>query len=231
MTLRDADAALRRICPAGRFQAWPVKLPSGAKATYSVSLNYGSDRLACPEYAAADVTMPPEPQVVWRAGRHVIDQRIRRETLLAALRQKYGKETGNCCYLAGPAQEDSQITALWWTFDERGRRVPSPPIESHQRSTPCGAGDERAGPPSSTFLNWWRSPESEPPFTGSNAGCVGVSATLSTGDDPGIVVAYSVNVVDTALAMRNSNATRMHTAAAAMTHSHQLGTSFRPEHP
>jgi hypothetical protein len=49
------------------------------------------------------------------------------DTLLAALRQKYGKETASLGNGGHPAADESQIAELFWIFDERGGRVSLPP--------------------------------------------------------------------------------------------------------
>jgi len=71
-------------------------------------------------------TAPPNPQVVWRVTRFTRRMHINHDTFLAALREKYGKETyagtGNA-----RTTDDRQIGQLYWLFDEKGGRVPLPP--------------------------------------------------------------------------------------------------------
>jgi hypothetical protein len=72
-------------------------------------------------------TLPPEKQAIWKVRRITKGMHINRETLLAALREKYGKEsvaTGNDPRT--PISSDREITQLLWLFDEQGRHVPLP---------------------------------------------------------------------------------------------------------
>jgi hypothetical protein len=70
-----------------------------------------------------DVTMPPSDQVVWRVSRRhpFADNGIPKATLLASLREKYGKETLTNFAQGKPAANDNQIQSLLWLFDEQGR--------------------------------------------------------------------------------------------------------------
>ena len=72
-------------------------------------------------------TLPPEKQFVWKVRRVTKAMHVNRETLLAALRAKYGKES--VAFAANSnetASSDAQISELVWLFDESGRHIPVP---------------------------------------------------------------------------------------------------------
>ncbi len=74
------------------------------------------------ETVLVEVTPPPEKQVVWGVYRRLggADHQMLRKDVVAALHQKYGKET-----LALPQGSD-EPTILWWLFDESGKPAPLP---------------------------------------------------------------------------------------------------------
>lgn len=72
------------------------------------------------------VTHPPNPQVVFSVSRLAQRQHVNRGTLLAALREKYGKEAFANANGGTPARDERQIMDLWWLLDEQGRSVPAP---------------------------------------------------------------------------------------------------------
>ena len=80
--------------------------------------------------AAVDLTGPPNRQVVWNLSRDLLQPKVAHNVVIAALRQKYGKET----YAAGPggtpATNDTQIQHMWWVFDEHGHLAPQAKIIS-----------------------------------------------------------------------------------------------------
>jgi hypothetical protein len=69
------------------------------------------------------VTLPPNKQAVWNVERtHFFPGKgIAKATLLASLREKYGKETVAWIVTGTPTTDDSKVTALVWLFDEQGR--------------------------------------------------------------------------------------------------------------
>jgi len=73
-------------------------------------------------------TAPPGEQKVWKVDRYTSKLHTNRNTLLAALRQKYGKEA--FAWQGGDTttnvRSDNQITAMLWLFDEQGNHVPMP---------------------------------------------------------------------------------------------------------
>lgn len=69
-----------------------------------------------------DVTLPPNKQAVWRVERtHFFPNKgIPKPTLLASLREKYGKESRAMEPSGKPTKDESQIISLLWFLDEQG---------------------------------------------------------------------------------------------------------------
>lgn len=73
-------------------------------------------------------TSPPGEQRVWKVDRMTQKLHTNRNTLIAALRQKYGKESlswGNNDPRTN-ATNDNQINQMVWLYDEQGNHVPMP---------------------------------------------------------------------------------------------------------
>jgi hypothetical protein len=86
-----------------------------------------------------DLTLPPNSQVVWHVLRNVPQPHVARAVLLAALRQKYGKETLATTGVQGIATTDDAVDSLWWVYDEQGHLQSSTKL---LRGSPygCAAG-------------------------------------------------------------------------------------------
>lgn len=125
MSPMEALQILRKQYPRDRFQEMPVSLGLSIKADYGFNI-LGPDALGTPD-AYLSFTAPPNKQLVWRINRFTRNMHVNHETLLATLRQKYGRETASLGNGGNPASDESQIAELFWVFDERGARVPLPP--------------------------------------------------------------------------------------------------------
>lgn len=131
MPAREAHAKLQAQLPKNEIQVISTNLPTIDKpviASFSsasrqnIMIGMESDRVT------VDVTLPPNKQSVWRVDRsHSFPEKgIPRGTLLAQLREKYGKETRAFGEGLSPTTDDRQVRVLWWFLDEEGRPV-SPP--------------------------------------------------------------------------------------------------------
>jgi len=126
MPLKDARAQLQAQLPKNSLSERTDNLPTIDKpVVFSFNLEPPppppggeSDRVT------VDVTMPPSDQVVWRVTRvhRFADKGIPKATLLASLREKYGKETSTNFY-DKPAANDAEIRSLFWLLDEQGHPV------------------------------------------------------------------------------------------------------------
>ena len=143
MTPQQALAALHKQYPSDYFQRntyvnWPTTppeegydvLPSRDMASYpDVYLRF---------------TPPPGPQVVWGIHRVMRKLHSNRATVIAALREKYGKETAANPGGAVPVTDDAQIVNMVWLYDETGARIPLPPrsLTANQGPEVCGQGGD-----------------------------------------------------------------------------------------
>jgi len=129
MTAQEAFEALRKQYPKDLNQKFPdTSWPSVEKP--NIGYTFLSSEPGNLQDANLSLTAPPTPQVVWRMTRFTYRMHINHTTLLAALREKYGKET--VAYQPNiydrPATDDRQIADLYWLFDETGSRVPLPKL-------------------------------------------------------------------------------------------------------
>jgi hypothetical protein len=148
-------------------------------------------------------TLPPDKQVVWKVRRITKGMHINRETLLAALRTKYGKEsvaTGNDP--RAPINGDAQVTQMLWLFDEAGRHIPVP-YSNAFIAMDCGA-DTPAGPGGGYLLNEAHGEQSRV-----NGWCASsyVGVKVYIGHTEPIVETVMTEMIDLPLALRTSHST------------------------
>jgi hypothetical protein len=127
---REAEAALRAQYPKGAFRPWQYRLPPIAQPLLlQLSMNLDAVGAAGNDQAVVDLTPPPNNQVVWRVWRSTNFMHVNRNTLIAALREKYGKETVAFEAAIGDAEvttDATKITDMVWLIDERGTPVAPP---------------------------------------------------------------------------------------------------------
>lgn len=210
MTAQEALAAARKTYSADMYSATPVnRWPGNEKPVYGY--NVLSPEPGNPKDMVLSFTAPPGPQIVWGFARQTLHMHINRATLLAALRQKYGKET--TAYVGAdprPSTDDARITELVWLYDERGTRVPMPPSTAFPRLGNIQECIQQSGVPASSGMGEPIMPKDEDWEKNFNAWCsnhlVYLMVTLSVGD----IVEYTITTMqDVPLAVRTS-----HTAAA-----------------
>jgi hypothetical protein len=131
MPAREAHAKLQAALPKNKVQVQSTNLPTIDKpvitsfsATPAEQISMGMEG----DQVTVDVTLPPNKQAVWRVDRNHFfpGKGIPKTTLLASLREKYGKETLTNVNMGKPAADDSKIQNLLWLFDEQGRPAPLP---------------------------------------------------------------------------------------------------------
>jgi hypothetical protein len=111
MPATDAKAILQQ-----HFSKLPIS--TAAESGMEIKGGVASDSVA------VDITQAPDTPEVWHVGRVAVHQHVDHDTLIAALRQKYGKETFNGhAALAAQPVSDSQILLMEWAFDEQGDPV------------------------------------------------------------------------------------------------------------
>ena len=134
MPARDAHAKLQAALPNNKMQIMSDNLPTIDKPVIKSFSSAPAGQIMMGQegdQVTVDVTLPPNKQAVWRVIRqhYFPNKGIPKATLLASLRDKYGKETFTNLAQGKPATDDSKIESLLWLFDEEGRpaSVPSGP--------------------------------------------------------------------------------------------------------
>jgi len=134
MPARDAHAKLQAQLPKNKIQIMSDILPTIDKPVIKSFSSAPPEQIMMGmegDQVTVDVTLPPNKQAVWRVVRqhYFANKGIPKTTLLASLREKYGKETLTNVSQGKPATNDSQIQTILWLFDEQGRpaALPSPP--------------------------------------------------------------------------------------------------------
>ena len=121
----EALQTLHKQYPTDRYQEMKVTWwPSAQKPDYGFNI-LSPDPSGTPD-AYISFTAPPSRQVVWRLVRYTRKVNVNRATLLAALRQKYGKESLAAAEGGLLVGDDASIGQLVWLFDEHGGRAPAP---------------------------------------------------------------------------------------------------------
>ena len=131
MPARDAHAKLQAALPKHKIQVMSDTLPTIDKPVIKSFSSAPEQQIMMGmegDQVTVDVTLPPNKQAVWRVIRQhwFANKGIPKTTLLASLREKYGKETRTNFTEKQPATDDSQIHHLLWLFDEQGRPAPLP---------------------------------------------------------------------------------------------------------
>jgi hypothetical protein len=133
MQVRDAHTRLQTALPKNKIQVQSTNLPTIEKPViYSLSsaptetITMGMEA----DQVIVDVTLPPNKQAVWRVYRthYFPGNGIPKTTLLASLREKYGKETRAMQSGLQATTDERQVAALLWLMDEQGRATVPPPL-------------------------------------------------------------------------------------------------------
>lgn len=206
MPVQDAYAKLEAQLPKNKIQVRSDTLPTldkpvirsfSSRPAQDVGGGVESDQVQ------VDATYPPSKQVVWRVIReHFFANRgIPKATLLASLREKYGKETITNPNLRERAANDSQIQSLVWLFDDQGRLAPLPKTNSAATVTEClNTAVELAMNLSKNAIN---NPQRGWCFDSYNA----VYASVRESELPELYLTMRVEAVSLPLALRASEAT------------------------
>lgn len=129
MSPAEAVQLIHKQLPADRYQESKASWwPSAQKPDYGVNVIM-ADPLGTPEIYLS-FTAPPAKQAVWKMVRYSHKMHVNHATLLAALRQKYGKESFAAMENGTPTNDERVIGHLIWLFDEHGARAPMPPVQT-----------------------------------------------------------------------------------------------------
>ena len=196
MPLAEATAVMKKLYPRGVGQMNVGPFGPQHVSTVGVLRAQGEGR----DFAAVDLTGPPNTPIVWMISRNVIQPNVAHDVLVAGLRKKFGKET----YASGPGSrpvsEDSQIQKMWWVYDEQNHLLSRATMIG---GTPFGCGSHYSTDGSShTYLDFAAGRDEGLP-TYCTSSYVGVEATFST--DPILTDLY-LNIVDLPLMVRYAKA-------------------------
>ena len=152
-------------------------------------------------------TLPPEKQLVWKVNRMTKGMHINRQTLLAALRAKYGKESAAFGPDRNtPTSNDTEINLMLWLFDESGHHVPL--SNSNARTAVECEAVGPSGVGSSYLMDEAYGTNNNAPLISGNPWCkssyVGVSAEFAVGP---IIEMVVTDMMDLPLAVRTSHST------------------------
>ena len=131
MPAREAHGKLQAALPKNKVQVQSTNMPTIDKPVITSFSSTPAEQIMTGmegDQVTVDVTLPPNKQAVWRVNRqhYFPGKGIPKTTLLASLREKYGKETLANVNMGKPAADDSKIQNLLWLFDEQGRPAPLP---------------------------------------------------------------------------------------------------------
>ena len=192
--MADAKAILQQHYPS---------LPIATSGATGITVKGGT----AGDNVAVDVTEAPDSPLVWHVGRVAAHQHIERATLVAALRQKYGKESfnGHGSLSAQPVA-DSEIQMMEWVFDEQGHPMPGATIVSGAVDGCALSGKASAGS-SLTAVSFY---ESSP--TAGAQGLKGVCTSLVVlgvqfRETTDIIETFDTSAADLALVNRDAKAT------------------------
>ena len=203
MPAQEANAVMQRQFAQFRAAVQPLPIGFGPgnrqRGIFALRVNAGG----AGGQMAADVTLPPNPQVVWHIARVAAQPNVNRAVLLAAIRQKYGKETYTIAW-GGKAGEittdDSRIRSLVWLMDEQGQPLTGVTITFvADRPFNCGMGQGVLGA---------RPPDYQPSPDFCAKSFVGLSVQFPPGE---IINTTTTEMVDYPLAQRSAQATDAYT--------------------
>ena len=165
MSVREAHAKLQAQIPKNQIQVTSTNLPTIEKPVISSFQTLPKQTIMMGDEAdqvTVDVTLPPNKQAVWRVAReHFFPNKgIPKKTLLASLREKYGKESRAIASGGKATIDESHIVGLLWLMDEQGRPATLPPLVGMTDPvSSCKASAEGNGamlvesPPPTTFAS------------------------------------------------------------------------------
>jgi hypothetical protein len=202
--MADAAATLRKIYSGNgaRVDAINGQGMGAQHQAWPRSLRAASDSIGSEE-ADVDVTYPPDAQVVWHMSRIARQPNVAHDRLVAALREKYGKET---VALHGGSDEpvtvDRRIMEMYWVFDVQGKLMAQTKVLQHSPFG-CAAYNGSGGSSANFYFSMVRDANTLPPGY-CRDGYVALHVSLS---DTDIVNTLYFDMIDIPLMARAARAT------------------------
>jgi hypothetical protein len=197
MTIPQTLEALKKSLPVPAFELGMSFGPGDRqKATYLIRTN-NTDAGGQGGIIEVDTTLPPNPQVVWKMSRTVRQPNVNRDVFMAALRQKYGKESvGIDDDTRRAGTNDATIIEMFWVMDEQGHLVSGiPPVSNN---TPFRCPSEFGN----TIIKQPPQPLPMPEYCAKSY--VAMHVSFGRGQ---IITITQMDMVDIPLVLRNGNAT------------------------
>jgi hypothetical protein len=216
MPVRDAYAKLQAQLPKNEIKVTSTNLPTIDKpviASFASAPRQNVFPGMEADSVTVDVTLPPNKQSVWRVSRtHSFpDKGIPRGTLLAQLREKYGKETRAFGEGGHPPADDRQIRRLFWFLDEQGHPVkPTPTPNGADPSQVCEGSGPWSGIVESPGWGGVGSPQYQflnKDFIWSLSNCTAVYVDFSVGAMPELYESMAVYIHSLPMGARAGEAT------------------------
>jgi hypothetical protein len=203
MTMPEAKAALQKAYPAARIDAMNGGALGPQHQSAVSSFRVQGDNTGHNQ-TGVDLTYPPNAQVVWHVAR-TSPQQVARGTLIAALREKYGREAFALDGESKPTANESAISEMYWLFDEQGKHLTATTLLN---GSPYGCAAAAStftttGTPADFYLGV-ASNRGGTPTGYCAASYVGVHVAFGAGD---ILPGFSSDVVDLPLMVRSSMVT------------------------
>jgi hypothetical protein len=145
MPMADASATVQKLNPGRQMDS--LRDGPNANQLFVATLRVADSRIITDTFV--DLTLPPQPQLVWHVFRTLQQPNVARASVIGALRQKYGKEAYALRGTSLPAANDDEIDSMWWVFDEQGRAVSNTLLQQGGRPNGCSAG---FGPPGGYYM-------------------------------------------------------------------------------
>ena len=216
MPVRDAHAKLQAQLPKNKIQFMSDTLPTIDKPVIKSFSSAPAEQIMMGsegDQVSVSVTLPPNKQTVWRVIRQhfFANKGIPKTTLLASLREKYGKETMTNVSQGKQATDDSQIQTILWLFDEQGHPAPLPHKTDQRLNaltlTSCmGFGDSQELAMIEVYANLYKGKDTQNDWCYGSYNAVYVAAVQSP-DTPELYSQMRVAAVSLALALHASEAT------------------------
>ena len=204
MPAREAYAKLQAQIPKNPIQVTSINLPTIEKQVILSFHSAPKQTIMMGDEAdvvTVYVTLPPNKQAVWRVDREHFfpDKGIPRKTLLASVREKYGKES-RAMYGNPTTTDESQIVSLLWLMDEQGRPASLPPrVGMTDPLSSCGSDMNVESPPAMTFAS--------ADFKWCQSNYTAVTVNFVNGELPELYGRMIVGIVSSPFARRAGEAT------------------------
>jgi hypothetical protein len=133
MPMPEASVTVQKLNPGRPMDA--LRDGPSANQLFVDTFRVADGRIITDTYV--NLTLPPQPQLVWHVSRTLQQPNVARAIVIGALRQKYGKEAYALRGTLVSAANDDEIDSIWWVFDEQGRPLTNTQLQQGGRPNGC----------------------------------------------------------------------------------------------